>query len=114
MPIDWFTVIAQVVNFLVLVWLLKRFLYKPILRAVDEREKGIAAQLAQAEAQKAEVQKDRNDLQHKNEVFDQEHASLLKKATDEANTERQRLLDAARKDADALRAKRQDAFERTA
>jgi F-type H+-transporting ATPase subunit b len=110
MPIDWFTVIAQLINFLILVWLLKRFLYKPILHAIDEREKGIATQLAQAEAKKAEAQKERDDFQHKNEAFDQERAALLKKATDEAKAERQRLLDEARKDADALRAKRQEAL----
>src|SRR5271157_5355068 len=110
MLINWFTVIAQAINFLILVWLLKRFLYKPILHAIDEREQGIATQLAQAEAKKAEAQKDRDDFQHKNEAFDQERAALLKRATDEANAERQRLLDEARKDADALRAKRQDAL----
>ena len=110
MPIDWFTVVAQAVNFLILVWLLKRFLYKPILQAIDEREKGIAAQLAEAEAKKAEAQKERDDFQHKNEAFDQARAVLLKKAEDEANAERQQLLDGARKDADALRAKRQDAL----
>ena len=38
MLIDWFTVVAQAANFLVLVWLLKRFLYKPILGAMDARE----------------------------------------------------------------------------
>ena len=108
--IDWFTVVAQAINFLILVWLLKRFLYKPILHAIDEREKGIATQLAEAEAKKAEAQKERDDFQHKNEAFDQERAALLKKATDEAKAERQRLLDEARKDADALRAKRQDAL----
>ncbi len=110
MPIDWFTVIAQAINFLILVWLLKRFLYKPILHAIDEREKGIAAQLAGAEANKAEAQKERDDFQHKNEAFDQERAALLKKATDDATAERQRLLDEARKDADSLRAKRQEAL----
>jgi F-type H+-transporting ATPase subunit b len=110
MPINWFTVAAQAINFLILVWLLKRFLYKPILHAIDEREKGIAAQLADAEAKKAESQKDRDDFQHRNEVFDQERAALLKKATDEAKIERQRLLDEARKDADSLRAKRQEAL----
>jgi len=110
MPIDWFTVIAQAINFLILVWLLKRFLYKPILHAIDEREKGIATQLAEAEAKTAESQKERDDFQHKNETFDQERAALLKKAIDEAKAERQRLLDEARKDADSLRAKRQDAL----
>jgi F-type H+-transporting ATPase subunit b len=110
MPINWFTVAAQAINFLILVWLLKRFLYKPILHAIDEREKGIATQLAEAEAKKAESQKERDDFQHKNEAFDQERAALLKKATDEAKAERQRLLDEARKDADSLRAKRQEAL----
>ena len=62
MLINWFTVCAQAINFLILVWLLKRFLYKPILHAIDEREKGIAAQLADAEAKKAEAQKDRDDF----------------------------------------------------
>jgi F-type H+-transporting ATPase subunit b len=110
MLINWFTVGAQAINFLILVWLLKRFLYKPILHAIDEREKGIATQLAQAEAKLAEAQKERDDFQHKNEAFDQERAALLKKATDEAKAERDRLLDLARADADALRAKRQEAL----
>ena len=110
MPISWFTVIAQAVNFLILVWLLKRFLYKPILHAIDERENGIATQLAQAETTKADAEKDRADFQHKNEVFDQERAVLLKHATDEAAGVRQRLLDEGRKDADSLRTKRQDAL----
>ena len=110
MLIDWFTVGAQAINFLILVWLLKRFLYKPILHAIDEREKRIAAELADAEAKEAEAQKERDDFQHKNEAFDQQRAALLSKATDEAKAERQRLLDEARKDADALRAKRQEAL----
>jgi F-type H+-transporting ATPase subunit b len=108
MPIDWFTIVAQAINFLILVWLLKRFLYKPILNAIDERERGIRTQLAKAEEKKAAAQKERDDLQRKNDVFDQERAALLKNATDEAEAQRQRLLDEARKDADSLRAKRQE------
>ena len=77
MLIDWFTVGAQVLNFLILVWLMKRFLYKPILSAIDEREKRIAAELADAAAKKAEAQKERDDFQHKNEEFEQQRAALL-------------------------------------
>ena len=108
MLIDWFTVGAQALNFLILVWLMKRFLYKPILHAIDAREKRIAAELADADAKKAEAQKERDEFQHKNEEFDQQRAALLSKATDEAKAERQRLLDEARKAADALSAKRQE------
>ena len=110
MLIDWFTVGAQALNFIILVWLLKRFLYKPILNAIDAREKRIAAELADADAKKAEAQKQRDEFLHKNEQFDQQRAVLLSKATAEANAERQRLLDDARKAADALSAKRQEAL----
>src|SRR5450432_376915 len=106
MLIDWFTVGAQALNFLMLVWLLRRFLYKPILNAIDAREKRIAAELADAAAKKAEAKKERDDFQQKNEEFDQQRATLLSKAMDEAKADRGRLLDEARKAADALSAKR--------
>ncbi len=108
MLFDWFTIVAQAINFLILVWLMKRFLYKPILQAIDAREKRIAAERADADAKKAEAQKERDEFQHKNEEFDQQRAALLSKATEEAQTERQRLLDEARKAAAVLGSKRQD------
>jgi len=111
MLIDWFTVGAQALNFIILVWLLKRFLYKPILGAVDAREKRIAAELADAAARKAEAQKERDAYEHKNAEFDRQRAALLAKATQEADAERQRLLDEARKAADALAAKRREALQ---
>ncbi len=110
MLIDWFTVGAQALNFIIQVWLLKRFLYKPILNAVDARERRIAMDLADADAKKAEAQKECDDYQRKNEEFDQQRAALLSKATDEAKAERQRLLDDARKAADTLSAKRREAL----
>ena len=114
MLIDWFTVAAQALNFLILVWLMKRFLYKPILNAIDAREKLIAKELADADAKKAEAQKEHEEFQKKNEEFDQQRAALLTKATDEAKTERERLLDDARKAADALSAKRQESLSHDA
>jgi F-type H+-transporting ATPase subunit b len=57
MLIDWFTVAAQVLNFVILVWLMKRFLYKPILHSIDEREKQVAAELSNADKKKAEAKK---------------------------------------------------------
>ena len=104
MLIDWFTVGAQALNFLILVWLMKRFLYKPVLNAIDLREKRIAAELADADVKRASAQKDRDDLQKKNEAFDTDRNGLLRKAVNEANAERDRLLAQARKDADGLRA----------
>ena len=112
MLIDWFTVAAQAANFLILVWLLKHFLYQPILDAIDAREKRIAAELADADAKKAEAKNERDAFQHKNDEFDQQRAALLSQATVEAKAERQRLLNEARSEADALSTKRQDALKR--
>src|SRR5580704_10665248 len=110
MLIDWFTIGAQALNFLILVWLLKRFLYTPILHAIDAREKKIAAELADADAKKAEALKERDEFQRKNEAFDGQRAGLLSKAADEAKTEGRRLVDEARKAADDLAARRQEAL----
>ena len=110
MLIDWFTVAAQAINFLILVWLMKRFLYKPVLNAIDEREKRIATELANADAKQAEAQKEHDEFQRKNAEFDQQRAALLSKATGEAQAERQRLLDEARKAAEAASSKRQEAL----
>jgi F-type H+-transporting ATPase subunit b len=103
MLIDWFTVGAQVLNFLILVWLMKRFLYAPILAAIDAREGKIAAELADAAATQAQAGQAREALEHKHQEFDQERAGLLDRATSDAQAERQRLLEEARSDAAAAR-----------
>jgi F-type H+-transporting ATPase subunit b len=110
MLIDWYTVGAQALNFVILVWLMKRYLYKPILHAIDAREKRIAAELADAAAKEATATKEKDEFQRKSEELDQQRATLLKKATDDANVERQRLFAEARQAADALSAKRQEAL----
>ncbi|MDO9116539.1 MAG: F0F1 ATP synthase subunit delta [Nitrospira sp.] len=112
MFIDWFTVVAQALNFLILVWLMKRFLYKPILDAIDAREKRIATELADAAEKKVEAKKERDEFKYKNDEFEKQRDELMSQATDEAKVERQRLLDESRQAADALRIKRQDALKR--
>lgn len=114
MLIDWFTVGAQVLNFLVLVWLMKRFLYRPILDAIDAREQRIAAELADAAATRSDATREREDFQQKNETFDRERAALLLQAKEEADAERLRLLGEAREAAEELGAKRQEIFAREA
>lgn len=103
MKINWFTVIAQVINFLVLVWLLKRFLYKPILKAIDEREKKIAAQIKDADDKKAAAIKEQDDFKKKNDDFDQQKKELMDKAVADTNAEKNKLLEAAKNDANTLR-----------
>jgi len=111
MQINWFTVIAQVINFLVLVWLLKRFLYKPILKAIDERENKIAAQIKDAEAKDAKAKKEQAEFARKNETFDKEKKGLMDKAVAETNEEKEKLLEAARNEATVLRSKLENSLK---
>jgi F-type H+-transporting ATPase subunit b len=103
MHIDWFTFIAQILNFLVLVWLLKRVLYQPILNAIDAREKQVAAQLEDAARQKAEAETERETYQGKCDEITKNREALLLEAREKADAEQTRLVDLARSDADALR-----------
>ena len=103
MQINWFTVIAQVINFLVLVWLLKRFLYKPILNAIDEREKKITGQLKDADDKKAAATKEQDDFNKKNTDFDQQKKALMDKAVADTNAQRDKLLQDAKDEANTLR-----------
>jgi F-type H+-transporting ATPase subunit b len=111
MQINWFTVIAQVINFLVLVWLMKKYLYKPILQAIDDREKKIASELADAKTQKVEAKSEQDEFQKKNDAFDQDKKGMMDKAVADSNEERQKLLDAAKNEAAAVRSKLEKAAE---
>ena len=111
MLIDWFTVIAQIINFLVLVWLLKRFLYRPILNAIDEREKRIADELADADSKRAGAEQQREEFQQKNAEFEKHRAVAMDEVIVEAKTEKERLLNAVREETDALRSKLERALK---
>lgn len=105
MEINWFTLVAQILNFFLLVWLLKRFLYKPILKAIDERESKIVAQLNYAEAKKAEALKEQEEFKQKNLNFEIEKKELMKTAVSESKETRSQLLEKARADAEDLKNK---------
>lgn len=110
MLIDWFTVGAQLLNFIILVWLMKRFLYQPVLHAIAAREQKIAAELASAAATQAEAKRQQDTFQQKNEAFDEQRDSLLQQARDAAKAEGERLQAEAREAADAASAARAKAL----
>jgi F-type H+-transporting ATPase subunit b len=110
MLVNWFTVAAQALNFIVLVWLMKRFLYRPILDAIDTRERRITTELAEADRKKAEAEQALDEFQAKTATFDREREACFKRMTEEVETERLRLLAEARKDAEADGAKHREAL----
>lgn len=112
MGIDWITVAAQIVNFLVLAWLLKRFLYRPVVEAMQKREEGIASRLAQAEQRERQAQAEAAAYRGKMAAIDREREAQLGQAREEAERERHALLEKARSEARASRERWQHDLER--
>jgi F-type H+-transporting ATPase subunit b len=106
MLIDWFTVGAQIVNFLVLVWLLKRYLYRPVLAAIDAREKDLASRRDAVIADQKKAKQDQEECKREKDNLDQQRTAVLNTAHEEANKERTRLLQDAIRDAENLRSAR--------
>ena len=101
MLIDWFTVIAQIINFLVLVYLLKRFLYGPIIKAMDKRQEKIALRLEGARKKKEEAEQEAELFLQKNREFDARHEEMLSQIKKEAEARKVELIKEARSRVDA-------------
>jgi F-type H+-transporting ATPase subunit b len=101
MLIDWFTVIAQIVNFLVLVFLLKHFLYGRIINAMNQREENIASRLEEAEI-----------YRKKNQEWNEKREEMLSRAEEEAGARRKGLIEKAREEVDQMKARWHEAIQR--
>jgi len=93
MQLDWFTVAAQVVNFAVLVYLLKRFLYAPVTRAMALRQQRVTQQLREAEQREAAARAQADALAVERADLSQRRAAMLEAARTEAEAERARLFE---------------------
>lgn len=93
MLIDWFTVGFQIINFLILIALLKRFLYGPILCAMDKREETIATGLFEAAKAKDEAETRALVLAKEQEAFASSKNQMEAEARQEIDKWRQESLD---------------------
>lgn len=103
MLIDWFTTAAQAVNFLILVYLLKRFLYGPIIRTMNAREEKIASRLEEAERNKDEAEEEAETFRLKNRDLDERRERLVEEAREEAEANKRELTEKARQEVEELR-----------
>lgn len=119
MLIDWFTIIAQIINFLILLFLLHRFLYKPILKTIDKRQAQMAArwhaaeveqQKAQAEAQKHRQAQQELD-QRRQQMLDEARAAAADIHHDELRKTREDVVQKRREWQDALENEQQSVID---
>ena len=88
-----------VVNFLILVFLLAKFAWKPIIKALDEREEKIKNDISSAQAARDEAQKIQKEMEAKLEDISNQSIQKLKEAQAIADGEKQKILDEANKQA---------------
>lgn len=110
MTLDWFTIAAQVINFLVLLYLLKRFLFPPIIRAMDRREALIASRLNEAEEKRQEADEARESYEQKLRDVEGERQQALATAREEADKLRKELAGVARKEVEQERTRWENAI----
>jgi F-type H+-transporting ATPase subunit b len=103
--IDWFTVAAQVANFLVLVLLLRLFLYGPIARVMDERQRNIDDQLSEAERLRNEATAAGQRHREAMDRFEAEQEDRARGLREELDEERRARLQEVRAEIDELQAR---------
>lgn len=103
MLLDWFTIVAQVVNFLILVWLLKHFLYDKILRAMDDREKRVQERMEEAEDKSRQAREEARSYEEKTREIEEKRQEMLEQAKREAEEKRREMMEKARKEVEAQR-----------
>lgn len=104
MTIDWWTLGLQTVNVVVLIWLLGRFLFRPVSKIIAERQAAAHAALDEAEAARTEAQAARDAANAETADLARKRGEMMAQAQTEAAQEKASLLDDARKAADKARA----------
>jgi F-type H+-transporting ATPase subunit b len=102
--IDWFTIFAQILNFLILLFLLRRFLYRPILNAMDERERKITFSQREALQTKQEAEKAAEEYRRLTTEFNSQREAMYSQAEAEVEEQRRNLLRQARTEVDHAQA----------
>ena len=104
-------VIANWVNFFILVWLMAKFLYRPIINAMNEREKRIAANIKDA-AEKADVAtKEAETYRLKNAEFDKNREAELNKMREEIESLRKSMSAEVKSEVEELRKRWKDELD---
>lgn len=92
MELSWSTFLLEIINFLVLVWILKRFLYKPVLDVIARRRSGIENTLSDAETMRSEAQALREQYEQRLTRWEDERRQGRAQLQSELEQERARRM----------------------
>jgi len=110
--INWALLIAQLFNVILLVWLLTRLLYRPVLNMLNERTRRIQESLQDAERVKEQLANARRDYDAELAKARQEAAGILAQAQERAKAQEQEIIAQARAEAERIRQEAREQAER--
>lgn len=105
MEFNGFVFFAQIVNFLILIAILKKFLYRPILDAIRKRELYIKKTVEDADRSKTEFERSRAKYEEKMESLERDKERLKTKMYQEVEVERKKKIEEVKKEVGVLREK---------
>lgn len=114
MELNWTTFILEILNFLVLVWLLKHLFYKPVKEMIAHRRQAVEGQLQEARAMEAQAEKLRAQYEGRLTDWERERQAARKQLAGEIEEERRRLLAELREELAAERKRNEVLEERKA
>lgn len=92
MNLNWSTVFFQIINFLVIVWILKRYLFTPVLSAMERREKAIQSRLKEAEESRVAALKEKKALGIKIADLEKSKNSVISEVLKKSEKEQEILI----------------------
>ncbi len=92
MELSWSTFLLEIINFLVLVWILKRFLYKPVLNVIERRRADIEGRLTEAADRQREAEALKSGYEHRLADWEQERQQARDALARELVQERERRV----------------------
>jgi F-type H+-transporting ATPase subunit b len=101
--INWGLLLAQLINVILLVWLLTRLLYQPVLNMLNERTRRIQESLRDAEQVKEQLARAKQDYEAELARARQEASGILAQAQERAKSQEQEILAQARQEAERIR-----------
>jgi F-type H+-transporting ATPase subunit b len=96
--LDWMTFVLELINFLVLIWILNRFLYRPVMNVIAQRKAAIQKTLSDAEVTRSAAQALQIQYENRLTEWEQEREKARAQLHEEVNSERTRLLQDLRND----------------
>jgi len=110
--LSWQILGVELVSFLILLFVLGKFLFKPVMKLLENRSNQIKTTLDTIESQKQNIEKIKQDYQNQLEELNKKASQIIQEAAKKGEEERQKIIDKSQKEANKILEKAELAIEK--